>query len=112
MSGDGEGATFEGVHEMEVWPGGRGGGADDDALFFGAVAFTELFDFVAALGGGFGGLVVVASGGDGDGDFLPLGSFELAALEGVPFFLVSLDEVRGFLVGPWEGLSFLGPVWR
>ena len=95
---------------MEVWPGGGGGGADDDALFFGAVAFTELFDFVAALGGGFGGLVVVASGGDGDGDFLPLGSFELAALEGVPFFLVSL--VHDFLIRSWVGLSFLRPIWR
>ena len=97
---------------MEVGPGGGGGAADGDALLFGAVAFAELFDFVAALGGGFRGLVEIAAGGDGNGDFFPLGSFELAALEGVPFFLVSANEVRGFLVGPWEGLSFLGLVRR
>lgn len=53
LSGDGEGASLEGVHEVEVRPGGGGGGADDDPLLFGAVAFAELFDFVTALGGGF-----------------------------------------------------------
>lgn len=60
-------------------------------LFFRSVTFTELLDFVAALGGGFGGLVVAAAGGDSDGNFFPLGGFELASFEGVPFFLVGLD---------------------
>lgn len=95
---------------MEEGPGG--GAASDEALHLSAVAFAELFYFVAALGGGFGGAVVVGEGSDGDGDFFPLGSFELAALERVPFLLVSLDEVRGLLVGPWERLSFLALVWK
>ena len=82
------------------------------ALLFGAVAFAELLDFVAELGGEFSGLVEIAASGDGNGDFFPLGIFELAALEGVPFILVSTNEVRGFLMGPWEGLSFLGLVRR
>lgn len=63
---------------------------------------------MAALGRGFGGVVVkAAAGSDGDGDFFPLGGFELATFEGVPLLLVRTDEVEGFLVGPWYGLRFL-----
>ena len=46
----------------------------------------------------------------GDEDFLPFGSFELVAFEGIPFFLVSL--VHDFLIRSWVGLSFLRPIWR
>ena len=99
--------------------GGGGGVADGDAQLFGAVEFAKLFNFVAALGGEFRGLVEIAVGGDGNDDFFPLGSFELAMLERVPFFLVSTNEMRGFLVGPLGGggggggwLSFLGLVRR
>lgn len=46
---------------------------------------------MAALSGGFGGLIEAAAGSDGDGDFLPLEGLELAFFEGVPFLLVSLD---------------------
>ena len=83
--------------------GGGGGVADGDAQLFGAVGFAKLFNFVAALGGKFRGLVEIAVGGDGNDDFFPLGSFELAMLERVPFFLVSTNEMRGFLVGPLGG---------
>ena len=100
--GNRERATVERVHEREVRP--RGVAA---LLRFGAVALAELLDFVAALKGGLGGgfgVVVTATGGDSDGDFFPIGSFELAAFERVPFFLVSLDQMDGFFVSPREWL--------
>ena len=101
-SGNRERAAVERVHEREVRP--RGVAA---LLRFGAVALAELLDFVAALKGGLGGgfgVVVTATGGDSDGDFFPIGSFELAAFERVPFFLVSLDQMDGFFVSPREWL--------
>lgn len=63
---------------------------------------------MAALGGGFGGNIIAAAGGDGGRNVLPLVGFKLAFLERIPFFLVSLDEADGFLVGPWERRGFLG----
>lgn len=63
---------------------------------------------MTALGGGFGGDIIAAAGGNGDGNFLPLAGFELAFFERVPFFLVGLDKADGFLVGPGERLGFLG----
>jgi len=74
-------------------------------LDFGAVAFAEFFHFVAALDGGFGsGGGVGALGGDGIGDLLPVGGFEVGAAEGVPLVAVGVDERGGFLRGPaWRG---------
>lgn len=78
-------------------------------LFLSAESLAELLELVAALDGGFGGFVVAAAGGDGDGDFFPLVGLELTALEEVPFFLVGLDEIDCLWVGPRQGLGFL---WR
>lgn len=66
----------------------------------GAVSLPEFFDLMAALSGGFGGLIVATTSGHGDGNFLPLISLQLALLEGVPFFLVGLNETNGFVVSP------------
>lgn len=101
--GNRERAAVERVHEREVRPRG----VAVALLRFGAVALAELLDFVAALKGGLGGgfgVVVTATGGDSDGDFFPIGSFELAAFERVPFFLVSLDQMDSFFVSPREWL--------
>ena len=68
---------------------------------FGAVSFAEFFHFVAALDGGFGsGGGVGALGGDGVGDLLPVGGFEVGPAEGVPLVAVGVDEGGGFLGGP------------
>lgn len=93
------------VHQIKVLPCPR-----VRLGLLGAVAFAELFDLVAALRGGFGGGGEAAAGGDLGGDFLPLGSFELATVEGVPFVLVGGDEVEGLLVGPGGGQG-LGSGW-
>jgi len=105
------GAFFHGVHGFEVDPGGgrSGGGVVDEAregegaeaLDFGAVPFAEFFHFVAALDGSFGsGGSVGALGGDGVGDLLPVGGFEVGTAEGVPLVAVGVDEGGGFLRGP------------
>lgn len=72
-------------------------------LLLGAIAFAELLDLVAALEGILGGGDVAAGGGDGVGNFLPVGGAEVAAVEGVPFGAVGVDEGQGFLVGPARG---------
>ena len=77
--GNGKRSAVERVHEVEVWPRGRGRGR---ALLLGAVTLAELLDLVATLEGGLGGrfgVIVAATGGDSYGDLFPIGSFELAA---------------------------------
>lgn len=88
-------------------PGGRA----SKPLLFGSEALAELLHLVAALDGGFSGVMgefVAAAGSDGEGNLVPLIGFELAAFEGVPFLLVSLDEVDGFQVSPGDRLGFFG----
>lgn len=67
-----------------------------------AVPFPKLLDLVAALDGGLGGGrgEVGGSVGDGGGNLIPVGGAEVAAVEGVPFFLVGVDEGYRFVVGP------------
>lgn len=77
------------------------GPSGEGALLLGAVTLAELLDLVAALEGGFGRGDGEATGaGYGIGDLLPVGSSEIAAVEGVPFGTVRIDEGYGFLVGP------------
>ena len=101
----GEGAAFEGVHEVEVGPG-----VGPRALGLGAVALAELLDLVTALEGGLGGglgVVVAAAGGYGDRHLLPLRRLELAAPHGGQLLLVRLDQMHRLLVRPWQGLRLL-----
>lgn len=79
-------------------------------MFLGAETLAELLHLVATLGGCFRWIevAVAATGGDSDGDFLPLAGLQLASFERVPFLLVGVDEVDGLLVRPWNRLGFLG----
>lgn len=52
-------------------------------------------------------IIVAASGGDGNRDFLPLIGLERPSLEGVPFILVSLYEVDSLLMSPGDRLRLL-----
>lgn len=52
-------------------------------------------------------VIVAASGGDCDGDFLPLTGLERASLQGVPFVLVRLNEVNSLLMSPGHRLRLL-----
>lgn len=56
---------------------------------------------MAALDGGFGGGGGVgAPFGDGVGDFLPVGGFEIGTAKGVPFVTIGVDEGCGFFRSP------------
>lgn len=69
---------------------------------FGAVAFAELLDLVAALNGGFGGGrgKVSAAAGDGVGNILPVGGAEITFAESVPLIAVGVEQSERLFVGP------------
>lgn len=79
-------------------------------MFFRAETLAELLHLVTTLDGGFRWIevAVAATGGDGDGDFLPLVGLQLASFERVPFVLVGVDEMDGLLVSPWNRVGFVG----
>lgn len=86
------------IHPLEENPPGTPG--DPLLLLLCPVSLAELLDLVAALDGGLRGFESPAAQEYEVGYLFPVPSLQLAALQGIPFLLVGVDQVVGLHLRP------------